>query len=529
MVVQDVSISTDIQWLPRTQPLWVEAPPAVETLEELSLTTNVYAEIKRRLVERGVRPEEVAFIHDARTPEQRAALFSAVNEGRIRILIGSTEKMGTGMNAQERLIALHHLDAPWRPTDIEQRRGRMLRQGNRYLEVFEFADVTAGSFDGFVWQTLENKAGFIAQFMRGAVAGRETEDISEAVLTFSEIKALASGNPKVIQKVVLDSEVARLGYLRAAWLENRLSMQRRARLLSAEKERLEKSIEIYRAALQTRSAHGSNFLMRLQNSDYAEREPAGRQIRRLVSQAAYGILKDKSDKEVIGSYKGFDLVVTVSYNAFKGEPAPHLFVDIGGEGLPVHLGESDLGIIQSIEAQVRSIQDKLASAEGALRQAESHLASIQGESAQPWEHEEKYNELKRQVEQLNAELQAMESETPEISFERQADQSGDSGDDIDAVIRRIEAMHTDPAVLARFESSDNECSAPEAPLEISPESLAGLEDEIARKQLHLAFGQAVLQTQQASWEEWIERHGGKAAVKPRRSAAKTPQGQLPMF
>ena len=515
MVVQDVSISTDIQW--------VEAPPAVETLEELSLTTNVYAEIKRRLVERGVRPEEVAFIHDARTPEQRAALFSAVNEGRIRILIGSTEKMGTGMNAQERLIALHHLDAPWRPTDIEQRRGRMLRQGNGYPEVFEFADVTAGSFDGFVWQTLENKAGFIAQFMRGAVAGRETEDISEAVLTFSEIKALASGNPRIVLKVVLESEAARLGYLRSAWLENRLSMQRRARILSAEKERLEKSIEIYRAALQTRSAHGSNFLMRLQNSDYAEREPAGRQIRRLVSQAAYGILKDKSDKEVIGSYKGFDLVATVSYNAFKGEPALHLFVDIGGEGLPVHLGESDLGIIQSLESQVRSIDDKLAGAEKALRQAESHLASIQGESAQPWEHEEKYNDLKRQVEQLNAELQGTESETPEISFERQADQNGDSGDDIDAVIRRIEAMHADPAVLARFELSS------EAPLEISPESLAGLEDEIARKQLHLAFGQAVLQTQQASWEEWIERHGGKAAVKPRRSAAKTPQGQLPMF
>jgi len=264
--------------------------------------------------------------------------------------------------------------------------------------------------------------------------------------------------------------------------------------------------------------------MRLQNSDYAEREPAGRQIRRLVSQAAYGILKDKSDKEVIGSHKGFDLVATVSYNAFKGEPAPHLFVDIGGEGLPVHLGESDLGIIQSIEAQVRSLDDKLAGAEKALRQAESHLASIQGESAQPWEHEQKYNELKRQVEQVNAELQAMGPETPEISFEHQADQSGDSGDDIDAVIRRIEAMHADPAVLARFELSS------EAPLEISPKALAGLEGEIARKQLHLAFGQAVLQTQQASWEEWIERHGGKAAAKlKRRAAVKTPQGQLSMF
>ncbi|MBU2610929.1 MAG: helicase C-terminal domain-containing protein [Chloroflexi bacterium] len=511
MSVQDVSISTDVQWI-----------EVVETLEELSLTTNIYAEIKRRLVERGVKPEEIAFIHDARTPEQRAAMFEAVNEGRIRVLIGSTEKMGTGMNAQERLIALHHLDAPWRPTDIEQRRGRMLRQGNKHPEVFEFAEVTSGSFDGYVWQTLENKAQFITQFMCGTVAGRETEDISEAVLTFSEIKALASGNPRVIEKVVMDSEIARLGYLRSAWLENRLTMQRRAKLLSAENERLEKSVEIYTAALQARAGHGSNFVVRLQNNDYAEREPAGQQVRRLVSQATYSILKNKSDKEVIGEYKGFGLVVTVAYSAFKGEPVPSLFVDFGGGRLPVHLGESDLGIIQSIEAQVRSLNDKLAGAEKAVRQAESNLASIQIELDQSWEYGDKYLELKRQVEILNAELQNSEAETPEISFERRAET--EQSDDIDAVIRRIEALHADPAVLARFE-----LDLSDAPLEISPDALASLEDEIAKKQLHLAFGQAVLQSQQASWEEWIERHGGKAAVKPRRAAVKAPQGQLLMF
>ncbi|MBU2611650.1 MAG: helicase C-terminal domain-containing protein [Chloroflexi bacterium] len=519
MSVQDVSISTDVQWIEVVETL---VSSHVETLEELSLTTNVYAEIKKRLVERGVRPEEIAFIHDARKPEQRAAMFEAVNEGRIRILIGSTEKMGTGMNAQERLIALHHLDAPWRPTDIEQRRGRMLRQGNKHPEVFEFAEVTSGSFDGYVWQTLENKAQFIAQFMRGTVAGRETEDISETVLTFSEIKALASGNPRVVEKVVMDSEIARLEHLRCAWLENRLAMQRRAKLLSAEKERLEKSAEIYTAALQTRSAHGSIFVIRLQNNDYTEREPAGRQVRRLVSQATYNILKDKLKKEVIGSYKGFDLVVTVSYNVFKGEAVPSLLVDIGGEALPVHIGESDLGIIQSIEAQVRSLDDKLAGVEKAVRQAENNLTSIQVELDQSWEYGDKYLELKRQVEILNAELQESETETPEISFGHRT--VTEQSDDIDAVIRRIEAMHADPAVLARFE-----LDLSDAPLEISPDALTNLEDEIAKKQLHLAFGQAILKSQQASWEEWLERHGGKAAVKPRRAAVKTPKSQLSMF
>ena len=158
-----------------------------ETAEELAFTTNIYSEIRKRLALRGVPAEEVAFIHDAKTPEARAKLFAAVNNGEIRVLIGSTEKMGTGMNVQERCIAMHTITPPWRPGDIEQQVGRVLRQGNLFPQVFQFVHVTEGSFDAYVWQLLENKAGFIAQIARGQVTSREVDDVDNTVLTFSEI------------------------------------------------------------------------------------------------------------------------------------------------------------------------------------------------------------------------------------------------------------------------------------------------------------------------------------------------------
>ena len=176
-----------------------------ETAAETALTTNIYSEIRKRLALRGVPMDQVAFIHNAKTPEARAKLFAAVNKGDVRVLIGSTEKMGTGMNVQERCIAMHTLTPPWRPGDIEQQLGRVLRQGNLFPQVFQFVHVTEGSFDGYVWQLLENKAGFIGQIASGQVTSREMDDVDETVLSFSEIKALASGNPLIMQKIVLDA------------------------------------------------------------------------------------------------------------------------------------------------------------------------------------------------------------------------------------------------------------------------------------------------------------------------------------
>ena len=160
-------------------------------------------------------PHEIAFIHDAETDTAKKLLFDAVNAGRVRVLLGSTEKMGAGTNVQRRLVALHHLDAPWRPRDIEQREGRILRQGNANKEVQIFRYVTEGSFDAYMWQTLETKARFIQQVMRGETSVRSAEDLESGALTYAEIKAIASGNPAVVEKIKIDTEIRKLDQLRA--------------------------------------------------------------------------------------------------------------------------------------------------------------------------------------------------------------------------------------------------------------------------------------------------------------------------
>jgi hypothetical protein len=190
---------------------------AVETAEEKTLTENLYSVIRDRLVRFGVPVEEIAFIHDAKNEKAKAELFKAVNSGRIRILIGSNEKMGTGLNVQERLVAVHHMTPPWRPGDLEQQLGRMLRQGNLFPTVYQFVHVLSGSFDGYTWQLLENKAAFISQIMSGSMTDREVDDIGDTVLTFSKIKALASGNPKIMQRITLEAEWQRMKALRDSW------------------------------------------------------------------------------------------------------------------------------------------------------------------------------------------------------------------------------------------------------------------------------------------------------------------------
>jgi hypothetical protein len=187
---------------------------------------SVYDDMKARLIERGMPEREIAFIHDADTDAQKATLFKAVREGKVRVLFGSTAKMGIGTNVQTRLVALHHLDAPWRPCDVEQREGRILRQGNQSEDVEIFRYVTEGSFDSYMWQTLETKARFIAQVMKGDKGLRSLEDVELAALSYAEVKALASGNPLVVEKAGLDAEVAKLSTLFSVWRNQRWDNQR---------------------------------------------------------------------------------------------------------------------------------------------------------------------------------------------------------------------------------------------------------------------------------------------------------------
>jgi hypothetical protein len=203
-----------------------EAAAEVETAEEVSLKNGVYHEIRRKLHERfGIPPAEVAFIHEADTPAKKAALFKAVNAGRVRVLVGSTSKLGTGVNVQRRLVALHHVDEPWKPAELEQREGRILRQGNIYPEVYLFHYVTERSFDGYMLQTLESKARFISQILAGEVTARTAEDVGDMVLTVAQVKAIASGNPMVQRRIELEVKLVKLDRLRAAYYNNRAAMR----------------------------------------------------------------------------------------------------------------------------------------------------------------------------------------------------------------------------------------------------------------------------------------------------------------
>jgi hypothetical protein len=189
------------------------------------------------------RQTEIAFIHDYDSDSAKAELFKSVRKGRIRILLGSTLKMGVGTNIQTRLAALHHLDAPWRPADVEQREGRIIRQGNLNEEVRIIRYVTEASFDAYIWQTLETKARFIAQVMRGDTGMRSAEDVELAALSYAEVKALASGNPLVMEKAGIDAEVAKLWLLKSQWDNQRWANQRESATLPSRIEKIRERIE----------------------------------------------------------------------------------------------------------------------------------------------------------------------------------------------------------------------------------------------------------------------------------------------
>src|ERR1017187_5815385 len=240
---------------------------------------NVYEDVRSKLMQAGVPAAEIAFIHDAETDVAKKLLFDAVIAGRVRILLGSTEKMGAGTNVQRLLIALHHLDAPWRPRDIEQREGRILRQGNLNKEVQIFRYVTEGSFDAYMWQTLETKARFINQVMNGSVTVRQSEDIEGGALTYAEIKAIASGNPAVMEKVKVDTEIRKLDQLRSSHINQQHNIRWQVKSLPEQIERGRKYHAAVSADILTRDAHAEeDFTMKVGNRVYAgkgAREDAG--------------------------------------------------------------------------------------------------------------------------------------------------------------------------------------------------------------------------------------------------------------
>src|SRR5208283_1316909 len=265
---------------------------------------SVYDDMAEKLVKRGVPQAEIAFIQDYDADNAKLALFRSVNAGKTRILFGSTQKMGSGTNVQERLVALHHLDAPWRPADVEQREGRILRQGNKNPSVQIYRYVTEGSFDAYMWQTLETKAKFIAQVMSGDMTVRRLEDMDSAALTYAEVKAIASGNPLVIEKAQVDAELIRLTRLRSAHAEEQYRIRSNLRHSHEEVETWTERLANLRQDLTVRQdTSGDKFRIELDKQVLDNRGIAGELINRRAQQ-----LRGSGKEHMIGDLAGFAVV-----------------------------------------------------------------------------------------------------------------------------------------------------------------------------------------------------------------------------
>jgi len=353
---------------------------------------SVYDDIRAKLIDRGIPATEIAFMQDASADASKATLFKSVREGKIRVLFGSTLKMGEGTNVQTRLVALHHLDAPWRPADIEQREGRIVRQGNQneYVKIFRY--VTEGSFDAYMWQTLETKCRFIAQVMTGDATVRRAEDVDSAALTYAEVKAIASGNPLVIEKAGIDAEVMRLTRLKKQHTESLYQMRYRIRRLNDTAEILEREIANIREDLRTRtSTPGENFVMAVKNETFTDRVKAGRA---LVFLAA--TLKPFESTKAVGNIAGFPI------SAERFDERTTLLIQ-GKHAYRANVSDSATGTIASLEHALDSMEDRLRERETDLAQSRRQSADLAKQLDQPFEHEEKLaTATKRQQEIITA-------------------------------------------------------------------------------------------------------------------------------
>lgn len=369
-----------------------------------SATFNIYAAIREHLLVIGIPQREIAFVHDYDSDSAKLQLYRDVNRGTVRVLFGSTEKLGCGTNVQERLAALHHLDSPWRPCDIEQREGRILRQGNRCKSVHILRYVTEGSFDAYMWQILESKIRFVTQFMTGESSVRTAEDVDSAVLSYAEVKAIASGNPKVMEKAGVDNEVQKLCLLEKAWMNSRYSNQMDLHAYQERTKRLQRHQANIRADLAVRrDTSGEKFTMTVGNQTFSERKSAGFEILRL---AQHHLPRLKyHETTVIGNLGGFSVQLR----------HPNCLELVGQALHEAELADTPLGIIASLENQLRRMEEKLTATAQAETDCTARAAQLQQSLAGDFQHAERLAKLRKQQATLNEELQASQGDVMAVS------------------------------------------------------------------------------------------------------------------
>ena len=343
---------------------------------------NVYDDMKAKLIERGIPETEIAFIHEANTDARKTELFGKVRSGAVRVLMGSTAKMGAGTNVQQRLVALHHLDVPWRPSDIEQREGRILRQGNENKEVYVFRYVTEGTFDAYSWQLIENKQKFIGQIMTSKSPARSCNDMDEAALSYAEVKALAAGNPLIKEKMDLDVQLTRLKTLKAAHDSQRYELENKIAIgFPAEIRKCKEQIEnatVDAATVKEHSvvdADGKDvFCIQLEKKVYYEKEPAGKALLGLLGLAL------NSEKPVpIGYFNGMEL--QIQHLPFGNEYHARL---VGSGTYSTQLGADVLGNLTRLSNLANGIEPSIEKTRNMQIQLEQQLASAEEEVKRPF-------------------------------------------------------------------------------------------------------------------------------------------------
>ena len=369
---------------------------------------NVYDDLKQKLMEKGVPEKEIAFIHDANTEAKKTELFGKVKSGQVRFLIGSTAKMGAGTNVQDRLIALHHLDIGWKPSDLEQREGRIIRQGNHNKKVHIFRYVTESTFDSYMWQLIENKQKFISQIMTSKAPVRSCEDVDEAALSYAEVKALATGNPAVKEKMALDVDVAKLKLLKANHMNNQYRLEDDiARNFPQQIVKLMEIIDSYKADIahfsERKITDPEQFSMEISGKVFTEKKEAGT--------ALLAVCKDIKSVDAamdIGSYQGFNM--RIQFDSWSKE----FILSVKHESVAkVRLGADALGNITRINNLLESYPEKLAEAEQRLETVQEQMTNAKEEVGKPFPKEEELSQKLERLSELNALLNMDEREDTE--------------------------------------------------------------------------------------------------------------------
>ena len=377
---------------------------------------NVYDEIRNVLLAKGVPESEIAFVHDATSEAQRQELFERTRQGKVRILIGSTSKLGTGVNVQNKVISIDHLDCPWKPSDITQRNGRGVRQGNENPEIMIKQFVAKGTFDAYLWQIQEQKLRYITQILTGKHIARSCEDVDETVLSAAQFKAAATDNPMVAQKMELENRVTELKILRGAWSNEQLSLERKiSTIYPGQIKRYEKEIDQIGEDIKLlNQSAGSDFSIVLDGKRYTERSEAGEAFGLLYRMIKEGA-KDDSEEFEIGAYRSFPLYLSVGYVSRLVLRYNHHYT--------TEVGTSALGAITRIEHLSERIPGYLKEVQRELEEVQKQLSVAQQQVGQPFIYEDELSEKVAQLTEINTKLEFESLQESEVILDENGQRS----------------------------------------------------------------------------------------------------------